>query len=332
LRRLVLNLLTVSATILLLVGLTLPAKRVLDAPESLPAPPPVPPRSFGVYVDPWHVDDWSEAVGASPQMVAKFEAFSRRRTADEFVHEAERKGIGQLLISWEPWKPVPASLGTVAQLRPQIGYRNADIAAGWHDRYLKRFARSLAAFHGVVYLRYAHEMNGTWYPWSHDWNSYRRAWRHVVRVFRLVGASNVRFVWSVNPSLYVPLRSWFARLPDYWPGAQYVDLVGVTVINFGIHKDYAVRRFVPRLDVLRRYFRKPVLITEANTEYEGRVQWLRDFRRMLAARPWITGVAWSQLPSRGKVHLAGVGQLDWNVEHDPRSAALLRAIIRDGER
>ena len=31
-----------------------------------------------------------------------------------------------------------------------------------------RFARSLARFPGTVYLRYAHEMNGYWYPWSRD--------------------------------------------------------------------------------------------------------------------------------------------------------------------
>ena len=66
------------------------------------------------------------------------------------------------------------------------------------------FARSLAGFHGTVDLRYAHEMNGTWYPWSHDPIGYRRAWRHVVRVFRAAGAANVRFVWSPNPSLYLP--------------------------------------------------------------------------------------------------------------------------------
>jgi hypothetical protein len=329
LRRLALNLVTASATVLLLAGLTLPAKRILDGPDANANLRP-PPRAFGVYVDPWHVDDWAKNLGAAPQMVAKFEAFSKRRTLEDFVGEAERQGIGLLLITWEPWKPVPTALGTAAQLRPQIGYRNADIAAGWQDEYIKRFARSLAAFDGIVYLRYAHEMNGSWYPWSNDWNNYRRAWRHVVTVIRSEGAHNVRFVWSVNLNLYQARRAWFRRLPAYWPGARYVDAIGATVINFGIRKRYAVRRFVPRLEALHRFSRKPVMITEFNTQYAGRVQWLRNLRRMLRRMPWIKAVAWSQLPSRGKAHLAGVGELDWDVQRDPAAAAVLRQIIRDG--
>jgi mannan endo-1,4-beta-mannosidase len=333
LRRLALNLLTGSATLLMLTALALPAKRVLDAPPRpalADADPTAATRLFGVYVDPWHVDDWAHDVGATPQLVAKFEAFSNGRTIDAFVDEAERQGLHRLLVSWEPWKPVPTFLGIAAQFRPQLGYRNDDIANGWQDAYVHRFARSLARFHGVVYLRYAHEMNGFWYPWSHDARSYRRAWRHVVRVVRRAGADNVRFVWSANPSLYDPQRAWLRRLRRYWPGRRYVDVVGSTMINFGGQKNYSVQRFVPRLRALHRVYRKPVMITEANTDYAGRIVWLRAFRRMLRATPWIKAVAWSQLPSRGKAHLAGVGNLGWNVRNDPRAAAEVSAIVEDG--
>jgi glycosyl hydrolase family 26 len=331
LRRLVLNLLTGSATLLLLVALALPAKRVLDAPLwPASADAPWPKRAFGVYVDPWHVDDWARSVGATPRMVAKFESFSNHRTLDNFIGEAERQGVSRLLVSWEPWKPVPTWRGLLAQFRPQLGYRNADIANGSQDRYIDRFARSLASFHGIVYLRYAHEMNGVWYPWSHDWTSYRRAWRHVVTLFRRAGARNVRFVWSVNPSLYVPSGSWVHGLRRYWPGSHYVDVVGSTMIDFGGRKDYTVKRFAPRLRTLHRIYRKPLMITEANTQYIHRVQWLRNLRIMLRDMPWINSIAWSQLPSRGKAHLADAGYLDWNVQEDPSAAAVLREIIRDG--
>ena len=331
-RRLALNLLTVSATVAALAALVLPAKRVLDAPrwEQPHGPVPTGSRLFGVYVDPWHVDEWARHVGAQPQMVAKFEAFSNDRTLDKFIDEAERQGLRRMLISWEPWKPVPTSLGIVAQFSPQLGYRNADIAAGWDDAYLERFARSLQRFHGIVYLRYAHEMNGFWYPWSHDAAAYRRAWRHVVTVVRRAGAKNVRMVWSANPSLYVPKHEWLRRLRTYWPGRRYVDFVGSTMINFGGRKDYSVKRFVPRLQALRRIYRKPVMIPEANTAYAPRGAWLGQFRQMLRGMPWIKAVAWSQLPSRGQAHLPGVGNLNWDVQSDPVAAAELRAIIREG--
>jgi mannan endo-1,4-beta-mannosidase len=333
LRHLALNLLTGSATLILLGALALPAKHVLDAPDRPANAGAIwPKRAFGVYVDPWHVDDWARNVGAMPQMVAKFEAFSTQRTIADFLGESERQGVRRLLVSWEPWKPVPVSRGLAAQFRPQLGYRNSDIAAGWQDPYIERFARSLAAFQGVVYLRYAHEMNGVWYPWSHDPIGYRRAWRHVVTLFRRAGALNVRFVWSVNPSLYVPAGSWVHGLSRYWPGNSYVDVVGSTMINFGGRKNYTVRRFAPRLRTLHRIYRKPLMITEANTQYVNRVQWLRKLRLMLRQMPWMSSVAWSQLPSRGKAHLADTGYLDWNVQEDPAAAAVVRSIILDGLR
>ncbi|HEX5620771.1 MAG TPA: hypothetical protein VFX51_20285, partial [Solirubrobacteraceae bacterium] len=62
-----LNAVTCGATLLLLTVLAIPAKRTLERPArettSAPLPryepAPTPRRVFGVYVDPWHVDDWA---------------------------------------------------------------------------------------------------------------------------------------------------------------------------------------------------------------------------------------------------------------------------------
>jgi glycosyl hydrolase family 26 len=294
-----------------------------DAPHST--------RTFGVYVDPWNVDDWARQVGASPQLVAEFEAFSRNRVIDHHLREAERQGIRQLMISWEPWKPVPTSLGTYQQYLPQPGYRNGDIARGVQDEYITRFARSLAGFQGTVYLRYAHEMNGFWYPWAHGPRQYVQAWRRVVSIFRRVGAGNVRFVWSPNPNLFQRRAEWIRKLRRYWPGGGYVDAVGSTMINFGGSTDYRVARWVPRLRDLRSRYRRPVMLTETNTAYRGRVRWLTDLRRMLRRSPWIRAVVWSQLTSRGKAQKKNAGRVDWDVKQDPPAAAALRKIIRDGQ-
>src|SRR5829696_7506218 len=77
LRQAVLQLLTAVATVTLLAALTVPAVRALRAVAEAtvgkparvvtPAPAARPLRLFGVYVDPWHVDDWSRGVGAAPQ-------------------------------------------------------------------------------------------------------------------------------------------------------------------------------------------------------------------------------------------------------------------------
>jgi hypothetical protein len=325
-RRLSLNLLTLSVTVILLGVLTLPALAVRrDVPE-LPTPTV---RAFGVYVDPWHIDDWGQAVGAPPTIAAKFESFSRQRSIEKFTNQASRQGIRAVLISWEPWKPVRATLGVYRTSYPQLGYRNIDIANGSQDAYIRRFARGIATFDGTAYIRYAHEMNGFWYPWSWDARDYRRAFRRIVRLFHEEGANNAKFVWSVNPNLYDSGATWMHNLRRYWPGAKYVDAVGWTMINFGGSKQYPVSAFAARLPVVHRAFGKPVLITEANTQYGGRVAWLRNLRRMLRRTPWITGVIWSQLPSRGAVQMKA-GDLRWNVQRDPVAARVLRGIINDG--
>jgi mannan endo-1,4-beta-mannosidase len=331
-RRLALNLFTSAITLALLAALTVPALRVLDprTPARAATRYVIPARTFGVYVDPWHVDDWARRIGARPQLVAKFEAFARKRTIGSFLAENERQGIRQVMVSWEPWEPVPAALGTTLQQLPQPGYRNSDIAAGSQDAYIRAFARSLASFDGTVWLRYAHEMNGFWYPWSADAPAYVRAWRHMVRVVRAAGARNVRFVWSANPNLYERPAVWLRNLRRYWPGAAYVDVLGSTMINFGGLKDYTVARFAPRLALLHQTFGLPVLLTEVNTERTGSAGWLDDLGSMLRHRRWLTGFAWSQLPSRGAVQRKGtVGNLNWDVTADPAAAAALRGIARD---
>jgi mannan endo-1,4-beta-mannosidase len=340
-RQLALHVMTGTVTLLLLALLAVPAKQALErqdaaqAARPAPASPPFAPaahprRVFGVYVDPWHVDDWAHAIGAAPQAVAKFEAFSSQRTLSGYAEESRRKGIRRLMVAWEPWTPVPSARGVRAQARPQPGYRNIDIARGVQDRYITRFARELARFPGTVYLRYAHEMNGYWYPWSRDPRAYRWAWQRIVRLFAAAGARNVRFVWSVNANLYEPASVWRATMRRYWPGRRYVDLVGTTMIDFGGTKDYPVRSFVPRLRTLRRLYRKPIVLAETNTEAHGAVGWLRDLRMLLQRMPWIRAVYWSQLPSRGKVQQSGTGVVDWDVQREPPAAAQLSAIIRDG--
>ena len=151
-----LNTLTCVATLALLAVLAMPAKQTLDrgsearalAAEALPRYEPAqhPHRVFGVYVDPWHVDDWARAIGAAPQATAKFESFSRRRTLDKYAAESRRQGIRRMLVSWEPWTPVPAAYGlasavAVAAWLPQ--HRHRARRAGPLHRALRTQPRAL---------------------------------------------------------------------------------------------------------------------------------------------------------------------------------------------
>ena len=126
---------------------------------------------------------------------------------------------------------------------------------------------------------------------------------------------------------------WLRTARRYWPGSRYVDAVGSTMIDFGGDKDYTVAAVRAAPAHAPPEFRKPLVLAETNTEYDGRVAWLRDLRRMLRGMPWVRAVMWSQLPSRGKAHRAGAGGIvDWDVQRDPPAAAALRRIIEDGVR
>ncbi len=295
--------------------------------DSVPAPSA---RQFGVAIDPWQTDEWAAAVGAKPSLVMGFESFSNKRTLDKHFAEVKRQGVGSFMVTWEPWVSVDAALGKEAQHKLQPEYSNGAIASGQWDDYLRAFARSVKASGLMVYIRYAHEMNGDWYPWSRDPADYIAAWRRVVSIFRQEKADNARFVYSVNPSIWVAEPEFEQSIRQYWPGPEYVDHLGSTMINFGGTKTYTVTEFGARLAQMRAALNKDVIITELNTAADGRVKWLTDLRTWLTDATWVRAVVLSQGASRGQAQLGQkVGNLSWNVMTDPETQPVVKAIITD---
>jgi hypothetical protein len=80
---------------------------------------------------------------------------------------------------------------------------------GSYDSYINEFGDRLktwlAGNNGVygnsddrrLYLRFAHEMNGNWYPWSHDAvpNDYILAWRHAHDIFSSKNLNSTPLQW-----------------------------------------------------------------------------------------------------------------------------------------
>lgn len=249
---------------------------------------------------------WSWGVAADP---AKLLAVDRRLGTTP-------------VISWEPWKPPP--LGEQNQGRWQPRYAMSRIAAGAWDGYVRSWARAIRAFRRPVELRFAHEMQGDWYPWSQDPAAYRRAWRHVWTVFRREGARNARWVWSPN--------SWWSDIAvvrAYWPGRRYVDKVAMTALTFTGRERPAW--YVGQLRALADAFGKPVSLSEVNVVFSEREAWLRELVAQVRANPWIRGVMWSQPVSRGEHRHAPASRMSWSGWRDPVARPLLRDLRRDVE-
>lgn len=132
-------------------------------------------------------------------------------------------GEFDLLISWEP-----------------VGVRFGDILDGVHDDYLTTFLRGLGDHGGRVLLRPFAEMNGPWQTWSVEHpdgdvdsvGTWTAAWRHVVELGRRVAPGNVSFVFCANTT-----DEGAIPMEDYWPGADWVDLVGIDGFNWRFDPD-----------------------------------------------------------------------------------------------
>ena len=99
---------------------------------------------------------------------------------------------------------------------------------GDSDSYLRFYATSIKTFGARVVLSFGHEMNGYWYSWANTHTPpavFVAAWRHIVTIFREVGADNVIWLWTVNV-----IDAQHGKIPGpapWWPGSAYVNWVGI---------------------------------------------------------------------------------------------------------
>ena len=181
------------------------------------------------------------------------------------------------MITWEPMSN--------ADTYNTSNFKPSNILAGDHDEYIDEWVQGLKSYGNPVYIRFAHEMNGNWYPWSSEGGTaYVDMWKYVFNKFRVAGATNVKWVWSVNfvddPTIN--------KLENYYPGTDYVDIHAIDVYNCGwkgwqSFKDLTTDSY-QRLVALDSS--KPVWITElgtcepatdvANSEGQSKTQWMID--------------------------------------------------------
>jgi mannan endo-1,4-beta-mannosidase len=167
--------------------------------------------------------------------------------------------------------PFPTHFATTAsdqgavplvQMDPD-GISVAAIAAGKYDGYLSAYAESVRLYHHPVILSFGHEMNGDWYTWGYKKTSpavFVAAWRHVVTLFRNLGAKNVTWLWTVN--IVNDTRRGHIPNPDqWWPGSSYVNWVGIDGYYLKPTWQFAPL-FGPTIATVRALTNDPILIAE----------------------------------------------------------------------
>ncbi|WP_406002684.1 glycoside hydrolase family 26 protein [Streptomyces sp. NBC_00829] len=311
----------------------LPPTTVLPDDEHTPARPessepkvpfPAPGKAFiGVFTSEG-THDFTEAADFARQtrhrpQVFEFSADWASDVFDaEAINKVARRGMLPM-VAWEPWDH-RAEAKEPTLRGEQSRYRLSRIIDGSFDSHLRSWARGIASLRYPVAIRLAHEMNGYWYPWCEQSNGnrrgeYVRAWRHVHKVFEAEGARNAVWVWSPNVS-YTNSTA----LNRLYPGDAYVDWVGLSGYYGTVGKENYQsfdRLFSPTRTELRRFTRKPLVITELGaTDAAGRkAEWITGMFRALPRHPDIIGVIWYQ----------AVKEIDWRVGTDRASSSAFAA-------
>jgi mannan endo-1,4-beta-mannosidase len=161
-----------------------------------------------------------------------------------------------------------ASNGAVplVQMDPdKVGQRIslAAIAAGKYDGYLSQYAEAVRAYRHPVILSFGHEMNGNWSAWGYQHTApavFVAAWRHVVDIFRELGAKNVTWLWTVN-IINDTHGGNAARPAQWWPGSSYVTWVGIDGYYLKPSWQFAPL-FGPTIAAVKDLTTDPILIAE----------------------------------------------------------------------
>ena len=154
-------------------------------------------------------------------------------------------------ITWEPWyfdNPEKIKLD--------------NILSGEWDEYIKGWAADAASFGKPLLIRWGHEFNGNWYPWSVAQNGenpqqYINAYRRVHDAFVAAGADNVMWIWCANGNS-VPNEAWNVASKAY-PGDDYVDWIGIDGYNFS-GTDSFKTLFSKSYQTFVTGFSKPIMI------------------------------------------------------------------------
>jgi Glycosyl hydrolase family 26 len=207
----------------------------------------------------------------------------------------ENFGIIHRYYAWSddlPRAPRGMTPGTTLMIS-WSGAKYATILNGSQDRLITRAADNLRGYKKPVFLRWAWEMNGSWYAWGGSKNNsapnqFIAAWRHIHDIFVKEKANNVAFVWSPN-TFSDPAEPW-NDMSHYYPGDGYVDWVGISGYFTGRQTpDDLFHEFATYGD------RKPLMIAETGSQEHGgtvKADWIRALEAWIIAHPAIAALVW----------------------------------------
>jgi beta-mannanase len=177
-----------------------------------------------------------------------------------------------------------------------------DVLNGEYDEFLTNYAQTVKDFGHPVLFRLGNEMNGDWCPYSSyntskDTQIFKEFYRYVYKFFADAGADNVIWIWNPNGKSF-PDFEWNDEVM-YYPGDEYVDVVGLTAYNTGTYYSGEnwtgfAQLYDPIYAKSTALYSQPLMITEFASSSVGgdKNQWIRDMFDHIQSYPNIKVAIW----------------------------------------
>lgn len=258
------------------------------------------------------VDAVSTLVGRAPQYLLWYQDFASAPPEDELC-AVQRLGAVPV-ITWEPWTSADRGPATMRRL-----------VSGALDEYVHKWATALRKWQLPVYLRFAHEFNGDWYPWSPAGGTppdvHQSAWRRIHDICSDAAATNVRWMWCADAG--GPHQK---PLTDWHPGDEFVDCFALDGYNWGTTRPPSSWREAEHIfncaltQTLRLTDGRPVLISEVGCAESGgsKPNWITSFVDYVRRHPDVAGFIWFDHDK----------ETDWRIGSTPQAAAAMRSALR----
>jgi hypothetical protein len=244
------------------------------------------------------LEEFEKMVGKHQAIIASSSYWGEQSFPSENLNVIWRYGALPLVF-WSPWdRPY-------IQGRGPDKFNLVDIKAGKWDAYIDKWADAAREFGKPMIVAFGVEMNGDWFPWSGwyygadtwldldddknpeagEWEGpqrYKEAYRHVVDRVRARGASNIQWMFHTNNYSY-PLDTWNFS-PSYYPGADYVDWLGMSVYGQQFRSELSpnIQSLLdwPYEEMSRLDPKKPIMIAEWGTgefpKSSNKPQWIKE--------------------------------------------------------
>jgi cellulose synthase/poly-beta-1,6-N-acetylglucosamine synthase-like glycosyltransferase/beta-mannanase len=217
------------------------------------------------------------------------------------------------MITWEPW------LNTFNDIPDKQKDLYSLINEGYFDSFISNFSIRLKNLNRPVFLRFAHEFDNPFYPWSLNGEDapakFKKAWIHVYEIFKRNEAENVIWIWNPRKS---------ENVSAFYPGKEYVDWIGVNILNYGkLNQDEKWHDFKELYEPFHDEFKNlpltPVIITEFGTLKNGERQeeWLaKAFESIESEFEEIKSVIYfnSKVDNNWPKGLQMNAELDWTID------------------